>query len=497
MTKLSRWISLFCALTLVSQVWAQGFSVRRYQPSEGERAIEAALDSVSTYASEKAIARDFQARYPNDIAVQFRAASILAMDNMDSTRAHYQKRAEDEPDNEAAVYLAGRMMTTPADQRVYAEKLLARDPNSYWGNLLQAGAYTPESDSGFHLSEAALRKAIARDNSLPYAVERLGHLLRARNEKTAADDVYQKLCEMQPNRFEPVQYRMILAVPDQRKAIERVDEFLRNNPDNIDALYAKARAQREIPDWPAHVQTMRRIVEVKRRGEHAYDLACGFSLAGEKDSAYAWLFTAADLGFSDIEQYKSDDDLVPLRSDPRWNELLVKVEDAERARMAEVIRQAAATAPQRKQEAVADRQSILAPDFSLKDLDGKTVSLASLRGKVVILDFWATWCGPCKKTMPLLDQFFREKKPENVEVYGVNVWERGGNTDKVKPFLAERKIAFPVLFGTDDLATAYGVRGIPTLVMIDQQGKIAYRHVGYTPTLAEELLWQANELLKK
>jgi thiol-disulfide isomerase/thioredoxin len=165
--------------------------------------------------------------------------------------------------------------------------------------------------------------------------------------------------------------------------------------------------------------------------------------------------------------------------------------------MVEIMRQAAATAPQRKQAAVAERQSGDAPDFTLLDLNGNSVSLASLRGKVVILDFWATWCGPCRKSMPLLDKFYTDNKPENVMVFGVNVWERGGKTDKVQPFVTERGFHFPILFGTNDLADAYGVQGIPTLVIIDPQGKIAYRHVGYNPTLPEVLTWQVNELLKK
>jgi thiol-disulfide isomerase/thioredoxin len=473
------------------------FTVSRYQRSEADLAVETALDTAQTYDLNRAIARDYQSRYPDDMGVQLRVGSLLAMDNLDSTRAFYLARANREPDNEIALYLAGRLMNSTDEQRTYAQRILAKKPSSYWGNLLLAGTYPAETDSGFQLSQDALLKAIRADNSLPFAVERLGNLLRLRGDNSAAEAVFVKLGQMEPNRFEPVQYRIMLAGGDHRQAIRLADEFLAKNPRNVKALYVKANSQRELSDWPGHLSTMRRVVEVERTGPHAYDLACGFSLAGEKDSAYAWLFTAVELGFADPEQYKGDDDLIPLRSDPRWGELLTAVEGAERAKMAEIMRQAAATAPQRKEAALAERQGALAPDFTLKDLNGNTVSLADLRGKVVILDFWATWCGPCRKTMPLLDKFYTEMKPENVVVYGVNVWERGGKTDKVKPFIAERGFHFPVLYGTGDLADAYGVQGIPTLVMIDPQGKVAYRHVGYNPTLAEVLQWQVNELLKK
>lgn len=484
------------ALVFISTARAADFTVKPYRLSAAELAVDIALDTAATFATQRALAREFQEKYPDDMGVQLKAASVLAMDDADALLNYYQERAQRNPRDEVAVYLTGRMQSTPEAQREWAQKLLAANPDGYWGNLLLASAATPESDPELKNAEAALRKAIAADNSLPFAVEKLGHLLRMRGETQAADAVYVKLGQMQPDRFEPVQYRIMLLGGDHEKAIKLLGEFLKGNPVNLDALYTKARAERELSRWDDHIATMRRVVAAKRSGPHAYDLACGFSLGGQADSAYAWLFTAVELGFSDIEQYKGDEDLLPLREDPRWSDLLSGVERAEQEKLVEFMRQAAATAPQRKKEALAERQDAEAPEWSVEDLNGERVALAELRGKVVILDFWATWCGPCRKTMPLLDKFYTESLPAGVVVYGMNVWERGGN-EKVKPYIQERGYKFPILYGTDDIAAAYGVRGIPTLVVIDQQGKIAYRHIGYDPTLPEVLTWQTKELLKK
>ena len=71
----------------------------------------------------------------------------------------------------------------------------------------------------------------------------------------------------------------------------------------MSALYLKARAQREQSEWPGHIETMRKIVAVEPTGDHAYDLACGFSLGGQTDSAFTYLFKAMDLGFADMDQY--------------------------------------------------------------------------------------------------------------------------------------------------------------------------------------------------
>jgi peroxiredoxin len=118
-----------------------------------------------------------------------------------------------------------------------------------------------------------------------------------------------------------------------------------------------------------------------------------------------------------------------------------------------------------------------APDFTLKDADGKTVHLSDYKGKVVLLDFWATSCGPCRIEIPWFTHLEREKKDRGFEVLGVAVNEDGW--DDVKPFLARMKVNYRVVMGDDRTAEAYGgIDAIPTTLLIDKQGKIAAIHVG-------------------
>ncbi len=488
------WVMLG-VLALAAQLWAQDFSVRVYQPSAAMTELTAALDTVKSPDSQVAVAKLFQTKYPNDVPAQSLVASVLSLDNLDATRKYYKDRAASDANNAAANYVAGRLSEKAADRRAYAEKILAADANNYWGNVLLANSLMKDDDPGFDKAEAALRKAIASDNSLPFAVEDLGKLLQSKGKTEEADKVFVKLGEMLPDKFTPVRYRIMLVAGDHAKATQLIDGFLKKNPDNTEALNTKAASAREQRDWDGYVSTMRKLVAVDRNGENAYNLACAYSLAGQTDSSYAWLFTAADLAFNDIEQYKSDEDLIPLHSDPRWSDLLTKVEQSQQLELANYLKEAQRTAPQRQEKALKERGADEAPDFSLQDLNGKTVQLSALRGKVVVLDFWATWCGPCKRTMPLLDKFYTDGREKGVEVYGVNVWERKG-TDGVKPFIEKAGYHFPILYGSNDLASEYGVQGIPTLVIIDKNGKLAYRHVGYDPTLPEQLSWQTKELLK-
>jgi len=118
-----------------------------------------------------------------------------------------------------------------------------------------------------------------------------------------------------------------------------------------------------------------------------------------------------------------------------------------------------------------------APDFALQDADGKTVKLSDFKGKVVLLDFWATWCGPCKIEIPWFIEFQRKYKDRGFSVLGVSMDEGGWQV--VKPFVEDFKMNYPVVIGDDATAAAFdGVDVLPTTFIIDKQGRIVAKHMG-------------------
>lgn len=118
-----------------------------------------------------------------------------------------------------------------------------------------------------------------------------------------------------------------------------------------------------------------------------------------------------------------------------------------------------------------------APEFSLPNLEGELISLASLRGKTVVIDFWATWCAPCEFQIPVLNEFYAEYAPSGqVEVLGISVDEDGA--DVVQAWTEERDVAYPILMGDDGLAREYGALGFPALAIVSPAGEIVVRHMG-------------------
>jgi len=118
-----------------------------------------------------------------------------------------------------------------------------------------------------------------------------------------------------------------------------------------------------------------------------------------------------------------------------------------------------------------------AAPFSLQAADGSDVSLADFEGQVVLLNFWATWCGPCKIEMPWFVEFQREYKDRGFTVLAVSLDE--GGWDVVRPFVDDMKPNFPILLGDDQLAEQYGgIMALPTTMVIDRDGRITSRHTG-------------------
>jgi peroxiredoxin len=125
---------------------------------------------------------------------------------------------------------------------------------------------------------------------------------------------------------------------------------------------------------------------------------------------------------------------------------------------------------------VADVQ---APDFTLKSADGQTVSLAQFKGDVVMINFWASWCGPCRQEMPLLDSIYKQYKDMGFTLLGVNVEPHASSANA---WLKKTPVSYPILYDPNSqVSQLYQVQAMPTTVIVDRKGIVRFVHNGYLP----------------
>ncbi len=138
----------------------------------------------------------------------------------------------------------------------------------------------------------------------------------------------------------------------------------------------------------------------------------------------------------------------------------------------------------------------VAPDFSWQTPDGKVVHLSDLKGKVVLLDFWATWCGPCRMTIPHVESLYEKFKDKGLVVIGINL-DGPGKRETVSKFIKEHGITYTVVGDNGTVAQEYGVSGIPRFFFIDKHGRIAKTVVGYDPNMEETFAKEITTLLSE
>lgn len=145
--------------------------------------------------------------------------------------------------------------------------------------------------------------------------------------------------------------------------------------------------------------------------------------------------------------------------------------------------------------AASDLAGQTAPDFALKSASGKNLRLSEFRGDVVMINFWATWCGPCRQEMPLLDELYSRYQRVGFSLLGVNIDD---DSRRAMQMVEDLGVNFPVLFDErKEVSKLYEVEAMPVTVLLDREGTVRHIHYGYKPGYEEQYLTEIRSLLRE
>ncbi len=263
-----------------------------------------------------------------------------------------------------------------------------------------------------------------------------------------------------------------------KEAIQEIDE--QTNAEHSDRFYLTCLG--ELGETALMENFLNSHPEYQNKTEMQMRLVYTYLELDQADNALNRLQRLVKGRVLDYLDLQNDEELTVLHEDKRWDTLLAAAEQNWEA-----------DASLRRQKMLKERLDKPSPDWELNDAAGNKVSLADLRGQVVILDFWATWCGPCRGVMPVIDNWIKTSMPEGVKVFSVNVYE--DDPQDAIDYMNEKSYAMTLLLEADEVFSQYGGEAIPQIYVIDKQGKVAFDHLGFSKDLEFRLQTWAEALV--
>lgn len=425
--------------------------------------------------------------------------SIWSAVDKEAMAAHYNKLAEAYPDNREFQYLALRYRES-SQQISESRILISRFPDFYWGYRILAVSLSEvlrdSADPAATLQNAAddlklLQQGLALHPQDGYIILALFNMHEARAETAQARKYLLQLDDAQVliSNWSKIN-DFAVAHRDRDLLRAKLPAFVSyyismgyvEPQDSLGVFYDQYLSYiGKSEDAEALQVLLKNHPELAQNAAVAISLTKAYSSLGNPEAAFKTLNYHVDNGNIDLNMLTFGDPFAALAEDPRWQALVTKAEQ-----------NWAAGKEARRAKALKERTSIPAKLWELEDATGKLVKMKDFSGQVIILDFWATWCGPCRMAMPALDQWMKDEMPKGVQVFSVNVMER--DPQAAKDYFKENPFRMTLLMGNPDIQKDYQVEAIPQITVIDTKGNIAFTQVGFSPELEEKLSFWTEAL---
>ena len=487
---------LVCVVLLAvaaSVAWADEYT---------EEAFVNKLNSLSDESQLVELCKDYMTN-ATDIDLVRNIQSQWESDDAEGALQFSKELYEKNPTSAKYAYLYGRVVESPVEQINLGRKAISLSMMWPYGYRLVLATYMAKLFNGtpgdqyydelkamLPADEKNFKTLVQLAPDEDYSYQFLYSYQKYSKDFAGALATLTKGKEMQARWAGQLEFASVYAgMKDFNKALATVTEFIdaQGVQGEDRQMYIDYYYKQSLIDAGEHQQAvdyLTKKADYATNGEAQYDVACVYALMGNKDQAFATLTSAAKNGYDEVKHAGEDSDLVGLHDDARWGGIITALQtNWDNGK------------PKRKAETLAKKIDDVAPDWSLEDKDGNIVKLADLRGSVLVLDFWATWCGPCRMAMPVLNEFVENNTNDHIKVFSVNVWERTPNKMMPLKFMQDNGYGMTLLYGTKELAMAYGIEGIPFLCVIDKDGKIRYKETGYSEQLGENLIWWTQDLL--
>jgi thiol-disulfide isomerase/thioredoxin len=467
--------------------------------------FEAKMQATQTEAEALALVNEYKDKLPGLEDLRILQNYWMRLDQ-DACREYFSGKHTENPDSPTYHYLWLRNLDNDITQLIGAIELIRKAPDFYWGYRLLSATYAqarlqpiPDGPLAWAIEDNETDIKALLDQGLTYFPNDdylLIALFSHHRVKAEYDQAEAMIVRMSDPAAMEANFNYILQFVEEARRVRPFEVLFPrmlsyaistgkvNAADSLSQyqnyyLFVLDRAEQ----WVKMNLFLEANPELKEQ-DNTLGARIDMNL-GLKNYETALNLLEGALARDIVKVFEAEEDpkYEPLSALPRWNEVIANArKNWEQGRQ------------QRKQQALASRRDVPAPLWELPDKDGKPVRLEDLKGSLVVLDFWATWCNPCRKTMPLLHKWMQGESAKGVKVFSINTWEQ--DPPKAAKYLQDSGYAMTLLLGNNELPKAYGFDGIPYICIIDQNGKLAFEEKGYNENLPELLDFWVEALRK-